>query len=164
MLRGRGRCCILLGSWRRQNMHLNNERRPWICTTANARHPIITAGWTGGRQMENQRKNWLSIAWTVDRRSWAKDTTTTPHTATIHIPDRWDREGRGLRGNRGVARGGTYYLCLSTSISMPFIIKYVDKNYVNKNKLREWTRNVHKTSNYIVTNNSRLLLEIFHQK
>ncbi len=41
---------------------LFHEKRPWICTPANARYPI-TAKWTGGtgrRQMENQMENCLS--------------------------------------------------------------------------------------------------------
>ncbi len=44
---------------------LLHEKRPWICTPANARYPI-TAGWTGGaggRQMEIRWKNCLLNSW-----------------------------------------------------------------------------------------------------
>ncbi len=45
---------------------------------------MCTAGWTGGRQIENQMENGLGGAELGDFRPSAKDTTTTPHSHHTH--------------------------------------------------------------------------------
>ncbi len=64
---------------------LFHEKRPWICTPANAWSPI-TAGWlVGGRGKSDGKIAWVGLE-LGDLRPRAKDTTTPPHTY-IHLSD-----------------------------------------------------------------------------